>query len=206
MRCCRSAFSSLKTTATCAAWIQTITRPNHFSKDGFDRYVVHGDLNAVKEGSGTKCALLYRVVLEPGTSQTIYLRLVRIDNETRLGDKSESSPRGEPAAIDIANAEQIFATRKAEADDFYSLHIPQEATPEERNISRQAFAGLLWCKQFYYFIAEQWMTGDPTQIAPPPERVKKSEEWRHLFCRDVLSMPDKWEYQRGSRPGTLRFI
>ena len=111
-----------------------------------------------------------------------------------LGDKSESSPRGEPAAIDIANAEQIFATRKAEADDFYSLHIPQEATPEERNISRQAFAGLLWCKQFYYFIAEQWMTGDPTQIAPPPERVKKSEEWRHLFCRDVLSMPDKWEY------------
>ncbi len=159
---------------------------DHFSKDGFDRYVVHGEQSAVKEGSGTKCAFLYRTVLEPGASETICLRLVRIDGE--------GSARVEPVAMDVSKAEEIFATRRAEADDFYAKHIPQEATAEECNVSRQAFAGLLWCKQFYYFIAERWMTGDPTQIAPPPERVKKSEEWRHLFCRDVLSMPDKWEY------------
>ncbi len=167
--------------------------PDHFSKDGFDRYLVHGEQNAVKKGSGTKCALLYRLQLEPGASQTLYLRLVRIDGGT--GEEvREGQPDLEPPSIDLARAEEIFATRKAEADSFYARHIPQEATAEECNVSRQAFAGLLWCKQFYYFIAERWMSGDPTQMPPPPERVKKSEEWRHLFCRDVLSMPDKWEY------------
>jgi glycogen debranching enzyme len=165
---------------------------DHFSKDGFDRYVVHGDQSAVKEGSGTKFAFLYRLTLQPGTSQTIYLRLVRVDSEPH--DKSEDAANIEPAAIDLARAEQIFATRKSEADDFYAQHIPKEATTEECNVSRQAFAGLLWCKQFYYFVAEQWMSGDPTQISPAPERMKKSEGWRHLFCRDILSMPDKWEY------------
>ena len=168
--------------------------PNHFSKDGFDRYVVHGEESAVKEGSGTKCALLYRLQLEPGASQTLYFRLVRIDDITSVKDAGEHQPNPEPPVIDIARAEEIFATRKAEADDFYAQHIPLEATTEECNVSRQAFAGLLWCKQFYYLIAERWMSGDPTQIPPPPERAKKSEEWRHLFCRDVLSMPDKWEY------------
>jgi len=168
--------------------------PDHFSKDGFDRYVVHGDQNAVKEGSGTKCALLYRFDLQPGASQTLYLRLVRIDSDTPIDKKTETFAYIQPAAIDIAQAESLFATRKSEADQFYAQRIPQEATAEERNISRQAFAGLLWCKQFYYFIAETWMSGDPTQIAPPPERMKKSEAWRHLFCRDILSMPDKWEY------------
>ena len=168
--------------------------PEHLSKDGFDRYLVHGEQNAVKEGNGTKCALLYRLQLDPGVSQTLYLRLVRIDEGTPGQYASESRPDLEPPAMDIARAKGIFITRKEEADDFYAQHIPQEATAEECNVSRQAFAGLLWCKQFYYFIAERWMSGDPTQIPPPPERVKRSEEWRHLFCRDVLSMPDKWEY------------
>ncbi len=168
--------------------------PDHFSKDGFDRYIVRGEEGAVKQGSGTKCAFLYRLQLEPGASQTLYLRLVRIGDVTPAKEASERAPTPEPPAIDIARAEEIFKARKAEADDFYAQHIPQEATPEERNVSRQAFAGLLWCKQFYYFIAEKWMSGDPTQIAPPQERMKKSEEWRHLFCRDILSMPDKWEY------------
>ncbi|CAN5601316.1 glucosidase [soil metagenome] len=166
---------------------------DHLSKDGFDRFVIHGEQNAVNEGSGTKCALLYKFTLQPGTSQTVYLRLVRIDNETSH-EKSNGTSHIEPAVIDIAQAQQIFEARKAEADDFYAQHIPREATTEECNVSRQAYAGLLWCKQFYYFIAEQWMSGDPTQITPPPERMKKSEDWRHLFCRDILSMPDKWEY------------
>jgi hypothetical protein len=172
--------------------------PDHFSKDGFDRYLVHDDAEAVKEGSGTKCALLYRMQLEPGASQTLYFRLVRVDDATTSEGAGEATHEGradiEPPAIDTARADEIFAKRKAEADDFYARHIPREATAEEFNVSRQAFAGLLWCKQFYYFIAEKWMSGDPTQIPPPPERVKKSEAWRHLFCRDVLSMPDKWEY------------
>jgi hypothetical protein len=168
--------------------------PDHYSKDGFDRYVVHGDEAAVKEVSGTKTALLYRTTIAAGASETLYLRLVRIDDGPLPRHESQNPPDVEPAAMDVARAAEIFETRKAEADAFYAQHIPQQATPEECNVSRQAYAGLLWCKQFYYFIAEQWMTGDPTQIAPPRERMKKSEGWKHLFCRDVLSMPDKWEY------------
>jgi hypothetical protein len=122
--------------------------PDHFSKDGFDRYVVHGDQNAVKEGSGTKCALLYRSVLQPGASQTLYLRLVRVDSDRPTNKKNEALAYIEPAAINIAQAEDLFATRKSEADAFYAQQIPHEVTAEERNVSRQAFAGLLWCKQF----------------------------------------------------------
>jgi hypothetical protein len=167
--------------------------PAHFSKDGFDRLIVHGDAEAVKDNDGTKCAFLYRTHIAPGASITLYLRLVRVDQ------RSESEPDGRgtdiiPPSITVSDAASLFTKRIAEADEFYAQHIPKEATSEECNVSRQAYAGLLWCKQFYYFIAEQWMSGDVTQIAPPPERMKKSEEWRHLFCRDILSMPDKWEY------------
>ena len=180
--------------------------PDHFSKDGFDRYVVHGEESAVKEGSGTKCALLYRLQLEPGASQTLYFRLVRIDDDPpRTKMRANTSPHPEPPVIDIARAEEIFATRKAEADDFYAQHIPQEATAEECNVSRQAFAGLLWCKQFYYFIAERWMSGDPTQIPPPPERDEESRKNGGtssvvMFSRCLIS-----GNIRGSLPGTRRF-
>jgi hypothetical protein len=165
----------------------------HFSKDGFDRLVVQGDETAVKTGDGTKCALLYRTDIPSGESRTVYLRLVRVD-QRHEDAPSNNAEDITPPHINVSDAEAIFDTRIAEADAFYAQRIPQEATREECNVSRQAYAGLLWCKQFYYFIAEQWMSGDSTQIAPPPERMKKSEAWRHLFCRDILSMPDKWEY------------
>ncbi|MEG9434033.1 MGH1-like glycoside hydrolase domain-containing protein [Terriglobus sp. ADX1] len=155
----------------------------HYSKDGFDRYIVHGDKNAVKATEGTRCALLYQDIIPAGESRTLYLRLVRLP----------TADMPHPPRIEAEQAAAIFEQRIAEANEFYAAKIPHEATPEERNVSRQAYAGLLWCKQFYYFIAQQWMSGDATQIAPPP-RNKKSAEWRHLFCRDVLSMPDKWEY------------
>ena len=154
-----------------------------FSKDGFDRYLVHSEVGAINpERKGTKAAFLHRLTIGAGASVTLRLRLVREDV-------------AEPPAMDQAGFEAAFAQRRAEADAFYHAVIPEDCTDDERAIARQAYAGLLWSKQFYYYVAARWAEGDPAQPAPPAERASgSSEDWRHLFCRDVLSMPDKWEY------------
>ena len=158
--------------------------PAH-AKDAFDRYVVHGRQDAVKpETNGTKCAFLYQLELEPGATQILRLRLFRHDDE----------PAPDAASFTVEAFEQCFVDRKKEADDFYAKRLPEGVSQSEINVNRQAYAGLLWTKQFYYFVAAQWLSGDEKQPPPPPERLEKTERWRHLFCRDVLSMPDKWEY------------
>ncbi len=154
-----------------------------FTKDAFDRYLVQGEQGAVNpERKGTKSALLYRLHLQPGASRTLCLRLVRED---------EAEP--EPLAPD--RFDQVFAERIREADAFYADRIPAELCEAERAVSRQSYAGLLWTKQFYYFVGERWLAGDPAQPPPPPGRkAEMYSHWRHLFCRDILSVPDKWEY------------
>ena len=154
-----------------------------FSKDALNRYLVHGESNAVNpEQQGTKCALLYRREIGTGASVTLRLRLVRED---------ESAPDD----LDVAAFDRVFAERLAEADAFYAERIPAELSDEERSVARQAYAGLLWTKQFYYFVGVRWLEGDPAQPPPPPGRkAEMYSQWRHLFCRDVLSVPDKWEY------------
>ncbi|NYF51158.1 MGH1-like glycoside hydrolase domain-containing protein [Tunturiibacter gelidoferens] len=154
-----------------------------YSKDGFDRYLVRGELEAVnKELQGTKSAFVYRLRLGAGDSSVLRLRLVREDN-------------GEPPYINQKAFDEILTARQREADAFYAERIPDSFNDDERNVSRQAYAGLLWTKQFYYYISERWLEGDPAQPAPPKERlVGKNADWRHLYCRDILSMPDKWEY------------
>ena len=84
----------------------------------------------------------------------------------------------------------IFADRQREADAFYA-HL----AVEPRNVARQGYAGLLWSKQFYHYIVDNWRKGDPTQPPPPPERLGgRNREWDHVYSRDIISMPDKWEY------------
>ena len=154
-----------------------------YSKDGFDRYLVRGEKAAVNpESVGTKGAFVYRLHLQPQECAEIRLRLVREEAEA-------------PKAIDAQQFAECVAERVRDADAFYAERIPAGLNEDERNVSRQAYAGLLWTKQFYYYISERWLEGDPAQ-PPPPESRKTVEnrEWRHLFCRDVLSMPDKWEY------------
>jgi hypothetical protein len=89
----------------------------------------------------------------------------------------------------------IIQNRKQEADEFYQAVTPFPLSEEMRSVQRQAFAGLLWSKQFYYYVIKEWLDGDP--VGPPPPEQRKSgrnHEWTHLYSEDILSMPDTWEY------------
>ncbi len=148
-------------------------------KDGFDDYVVKGDQNAVGSRKGTKAAGIYRRSLPPGANTTIRVRL------------REGQPRSEP----FADFEQLFELRKSEADAFYAEL--QRKIPDEdlRRIQRQAFAGILWSKQYFYYDVTEWLEGDPAQPKPPKSRiVGRNGEWVHANMEDVVSMPDKWEF------------
>ncbi len=157
-----------------------------YVKDAFNRCVVEGERGAVNpEYTGTKAAAHFQRTLAPGEAWTVRLRLVR------TGEDRET----ERAAGAFDQFDETFARRQLEADEFYAAIQPETLSEEERRVQRQAFAGMLWSKQFYYFDVERWMDGDPGQPAPPPGRKKgRNREWRHLNCADVISMPDKWEY------------
>jgi hypothetical protein len=107
----------------------------------------------------------------------------------------ESSMRLALPAIAFGDFLAVFAARKAEADEFYDAIQPPGLSPEDRSIQRQAFAGLLWNKQFYHFGVQMWLEGDPAGPPPPPERLRgRNNHWHHYYASDVISMPDKWEY------------
>ena len=91
--------------------------------------------------------------------------------------------------------DNVFATRIAEADEFYAACRNAPLTPEERAVVRQADAGLLWSRQFYHYIVEHWLEGDPAQPPPPAARADgRNRGWSHLWARDIIAMPDTWEY------------
>ena len=148
-------------------------------KDGINDYVVHGRKDAVnKDAQGTKAAFHYRFAIAPGKAREIRLRLSR---------RFLAEP--------FADHEQVFATRREEADAFYHAMQHHMRTQEEKDIQRQAFAGMMWSKQFYYYDVDQWLKGDPAQPPPPPGRhAIRNHEWPHLNNADIISMPDKWEY------------
>jgi len=152
------------------------------TKDAFDEYVVHGRSEALASGtSGTKSAAHVAADLPAGA--TVELRLRLRATELAVGDAFGPE------------FEATFAQRIAEADEFYADRIGPGATEDEQRVARQAWAGLLWSKQFYHYVVEAWLDGDPAQPPPPAERLHgRNVDWRHLFNRDVVSMPDKWEY------------
>ncbi len=153
-----------------------------YVKDGINEYIVHGARDAVNpEQSGTKAAANYSLTIQPGETATIRLRLT---NETL--QQSEDA---------FAEFDHVFAERIREADEFYETVIPKDLSNDARSVMRQSMAGLLWSKQFYHYVVEQWLEGDPAAPKPPDERVKgRNHQWRHLYNADVISMPDKWEY------------
>jgi len=149
-------------------------------KDGINDYLVYGDRNAVNPArSGTKAAGLYFVHLEPGESWSTRLRFTPARESVAIGPEFDA----------------IFARRQCEADEFYATVIPGDISPDAQNVMRQAFAGMLWSKQFYHYVVKEWLEGDPGHPPPHPARRRgRNHEWTHLYNADVVSMPDKWEY------------
>ncbi len=167
---------------TNAARLFDSPNPTPYVKDAFHDYVVHGRQDAVNPGGvGTKAAAHYILNLPAGGTATLRLRLFAEEEapRERFGD----------------GFTQLFEGRLAEADAFYAAHSPRTLTVDERHIQRQACAGLVWNKQFFHYAVKEWLDGDPDQPPPPPERKEgRNRDWQHLFNRDVISMPDKWEY------------
>ncbi len=155
--------------------------PTPYVKDGFNNYIVNGQLGAVNPAeAGTKAAALYRLNIAPGERAAVRLRFTPQQPAPEMLNKSFAT---------------AFSQRIAEADDFYAKVIPQDLSPDARNLQRQALAGMLWSKQFYHYDVRVWLEGDPGQITPPPERKQgRNHAWEHLYNADVISMPDKWEY------------
>ena len=154
-----------------------------YVKDAFHRHIVEGEAGAVSpHGHGTKAAAWYRLRLPAGASLTVRLRLHRPE-----------PPIGEPFGEAF---DDLLGRRQAEAEAFYREVIPAAVDDPARDVARQAYAGLLWSRQFYHLSVNDWIEGDPEQPPPPPARQARprNPEWRHLFNRDILSMPDKWEY------------
>jgi hypothetical protein len=168
-----------------------------YVKDGINDYVVHGNRDAVNpEKTGTKASALYRLRVAPGASATLRLRLTNQEPQiVRL-----SAPRLVIAATPETellghNFDSTLALRRTEADEFYAKRAPHNLSEDAKNVQRQAFAGLLWSKQFYHFDIRTWLDGDPAGLPPPESRKKgRNHEWSNLYNADVISMPDKWEY------------
>jgi hypothetical protein len=150
-----------------------------YAKDGINDYLVNGAMRAVNsDQTGTKAAAHYPLAIAPRETVTVRLRLT---------NASSAAP--------FADFNQVFAQRQREADEFYQTVIPVEISDDARNVMRQAFAGMLWSKQFYHYVINDWLSGDPAQPDPPAERQRgRNHEWTHLYNADVISMPDKWEY------------
>ena len=157
--------------------------PGPHLKDAFHDYVVDGRRDAVNPaGTGTRAAAHYRVSVPAGGAATFRLRL--------------SDAAAHPRAADFgAVFDELFALRVREADVFYRDRMPEAFTDDERRVARQALAGLIWSRQFYHYVVREWLEGDPAQPAPPAaRRTGRNHEWTQLHNRDVISMPDKWEY------------
>ena len=154
-----------------------------FVKDAFNEYIVNGITTAVNPAQrGTKAAGHYAALIGPGQSLTVRLRLTDgtiIDDVNGVGG-------------DFAD---VFSRRQREADEFYTTVIPESLSDDAKSVMRQAFAGMMWSKQFYHYVVRDWLSGDPGQPAPPEgHRDGRNGQWPHLYNADVISMPDKWEY------------
>ncbi|MCO5236283.1 MAG: glucosidase [Chitinophagaceae bacterium] len=149
-----------------------------YPKDGINDYLLHGQNTINPSNRGTKAAVNRDITIEAGKSFTIKLRLT---------DKSPEQP--------FSDFDTLFEKRMAEADAFYAEVQQDVKDEEERNIQRQAFAGMLWNKQFYYYLVEQWLEGDPGLPRPPRERWhQRNANWTHVTNMDIISVPDKWEF------------
>jgi hypothetical protein len=157
--------------------------PSPYVKDAIDRYVVHADDAAVNPArTGTKVAVDVPLTLPPGGSATVRLRLT---DQPVFPDADDG--RGSATAFD-----EIVDGRRAEADEFYDVLLPRQLGDAQRQVVRQALAGMLWSKQYFGYDVEQWLTEHGLDPLDAPGI--RNGDWFHLVAHDVISMPDTWEY------------
>lgn len=152
-----------------------------YVKDAFHDYVVRGQRGAVNPGNvGTKAAAHYTVEIPAHGQVKLRLRLSAV---------------GTPLVVDEETFERTFVVRGMESEAFYATKFAPHIHNDQRLVMRQAYAGLLWTKQFYHYVLKQWRRGDSAMPPPPPgHKESRNADWKHLFNSDVISMPDKWEY------------
>ncbi len=152
---------------------------SQYVKDGINEYIIHGNNDTINLNAiGTKAAANFNLSIKGGESETIRLRL---SPDTLLSPLEEY--------------ETLYNAALQNADEFYNELQNEIESEDEKRVQRQAFAGMLWSKQFFDYDVDKWLNGDPTQPSPPPERKKgRNAAWKHLNNADIISMPDKWEY------------
>jgi Mannosylglycerate hydrolase MGH1-like glycoside hydrolase domain len=155
------------------------SNPSPYVKDAFHEYVVNGNKAAVNpEMTGTKAAAHYVLQIPGGESKTVCLRLTATSEKDAFKD-----------------FDRIFQSRIADSDEFYDRITPDSLSEDERRVHRQALAGMLWSKQFYYFDLDKWLSEhDAHPMTGGKRRGLRNTEWFHMLNRDIISMPDKWEY------------
>jgi hypothetical protein len=156
--------------------------PSPYVKDAFHEYVVQGRTEAVNpKGEGTKAAFHYVLELTAGAEATIRLRLT-----------ADTEPGG---PVTAGAVDRVIDDRRREADAFFARHVPADLDDAERGAVRQAYAGLFWAKKFFHYVVKDWLEGDPAQPPPPASRRHgRNADWTHLYNRDVVSLPEGWEY------------
>jgi Glycosyl hydrolase family 63 C-terminal domain len=183
-----------------AARLHGFGNGQNFAKDGFHEFVIHNRVEAVNPANaGTKFAAYYKLEIDPGESHVVRLRLSAVAGigDARPGRVRDAEQPGSPtpATTVFGDFDTVFGARMKEADEFYESVLSADMHQESKKVARQGYAGLLWSKQFYNYVIREWLAGDPAQPAPPPVRnFGRNREWAHLFNRDIISMPDKWEY------------
>jgi mannosylglycerate hydrolase MGH1-like protein len=157
-----------------------------FVKDAINEYVVHGRQDAVNpENAGTKVAVHHALTVPGGQSTTLRLRLTEVaPGPTGIG---QHEPFG-------AGFETVMKARRQEADEFYASITPAKLDADAANVMRQALAGMLWSKQFYYYDVDRWLSEHGADPFNPHRNAPRNGHWHHMLNADVVSMPDKWEY------------
>jgi hypothetical protein len=162
-----------------------------YPKDGINDHVISGAATVNPDRTGTKAAFWYQVTVQPGATAELRLRLRPAPAKAATAKAAAAS-----AAAGLgADFGTVMAGRRAEADEFYAELTPATASSDEAMVMRQAFGGMLWSKQLYYYDVSRWLDGDPTQPTPPSQRLTgRNSRWRNFSAFDIMSMPDKWEY------------